>query len=110
MYGENPDFVLVTVCSQSSETRLKQFIEAHAMPGIHLLVDPELVPYQFGVNGWPYYVILDKAGIFRESAHGFALEDSAVEHLVAALLSEDIDVAGRTYHSPNQSTSCRGLQ
>ena len=94
MYGENPDFVLVTVCSQSSETRLKQFIEAHAMPGIHLLVDPELVPYQFGVNGWPYYVILDKAGIFRESAHGFALEDSAVEHLVAALLSEDIDVAG----------------
>ncbi|RKU05634.1 hypothetical protein C6502_22155 [Candidatus Poribacteria bacterium] len=94
MYGENPDFVLVTVCSQSSEAKLKQFVETHAMPGIHLLVDPELVPYQFGVDGWPYYVILDKAGILRESAHGFALEDSAVEHLVKALLAEDTDVAG----------------
>lgn len=94
MYGENADFVLVTVCSQSSEAKLKQFVETHAMPGIHLLVDPELVPYQFGVDGWPYYVIFDKAGILRESAHSFALEDSAVEHLVKALLAEDTDVAG----------------
>lgn len=94
MYGENPDFVLVTVCSQSSEAKLKQFVETHAMPGIHLLVDPEAVPYQFGVDGWPYYVILDKAGILRESAHSFSLEDSGVQHLVKALLAEDIDVAG----------------
>lgn len=94
MYGETPNFVLVTVCSQSSETKLKQFIKAHAMPGIHLLVDPELVPYQFGVDGWPYYVILDKAGILRESAHSFALKDLGVEHLVTALLGEDTDVAG----------------
>ena len=94
MYGENPDFVLVAVCSQSSEAKLKQFVETYAMPGIHLLVDPEAVPYQFGVDGWPYYVILDKAGIIRESAHSFALEDSAVEHLVKALLAEDTDVAG----------------
>ena len=94
MYGENPDFVLVTVCSQSSEAKLKQFVETHAMPGIHLLVDPETVPYQFGVDGWPYYVTLDKAGILRESAHSFSLEDSAVKHLVRALLAEDTDVAG----------------
>ena len=94
MYGENPDFVLVTVCSQSSEAKLKQFVETHAMPGIHLLVDSEAVPYQFGVDGWPYYVILDKAGILRESAHSFSLEDSAVEHLVRALLAEDTNVAG----------------
>ena len=88
-YGENPNFVLITICSQSSEAKLKQLIETHAMPGIHLLLEPEEVPYQFGVIGWPHYVVLDKAGILRESADSFALED-----LVTALLTEDIDVPG----------------
>lgn len=94
MHSENPDFVLITICTQSSEAKLKQFVETHAMPGIHLLLKHETVPYQFGVNGWPYYVVIDKAGILREGEHGFALEDSAVEYLVTALLAEDIDVPG----------------
>ena len=88
-YGENPNFVLITICLQSSEAKLKQLIETHALPGIHLLLEPEEVPYQFGVISWPHYVVLDKAGILRESAHSFALED-----LVLALLTEDIDVPG----------------
>ena len=91
-HGEAPNFVLITVCTRSSKAKLKQFVEAHAMPGIHLLLEHEEVPYQFGVNGWPYYVVLDKAGILRESEHGFVLEGSAIEHLVSALLVEDIDV------------------
>ena len=94
IHGENPNFVLITVCTQSSEAKLKQFVETHAMPGIHLLLEHEMVPYQFGINGWPYYVVIDKAGILREGEHGFALEDSAVEYLVTALLAEDIDVPG----------------
>lgn len=93
-HGEDPNFVLITVCTQSSETKLKQFVETHTMPGIHLLLEHEAVPYQFGVNGWPYYVIIDKAGILRESEHGYGLRDLEVEHLVAALLTEDIDVPG----------------
>jgi beta-lactamase regulating signal transducer with metallopeptidase domain/peroxiredoxin len=93
-HGENPNFVLITVCTQSSETKLKQFIETHAMPGIHLLLEHEAVPYQFGVTGWPYYVVIDKAGILRESEHGYALSDLEVENLVEALLAEDIDVPG----------------
>ena len=88
-YGENPNFVLITICSQSSEAKLKQLIEIHAIPGLHLLLEPEAVPYQFGVISWPHYVVLDKAGILRESGHSFALED-----LVTALLTEDIDVPG----------------
>ena len=88
-YGENPNFVLITICLQSSEAKLKQLIETHAIPGIHLLLEPEEVPYQFGVISWPHYVVLDKAGILRESGHSFALED-----LVTALLTEDIDVPG----------------
>ena len=91
-HGENRNFILITVCTQSSEAKLKQFVETHAMPGIHLLLKHEMVPYQFGVNGWPYYVVIDKAGILRESEHGFALEDSAVEHLVMALLAEETNV------------------
>ena len=93
-HGENPDFVLITVCTQSSEAKLKQFVETHAMPGIHLLLEHEMVPYQFGVRGWPYYVVIDKAGILRESAHGYMLRDLETEHLVTALLAEDIDVPG----------------
>ena len=88
-YGENPNFVLITICSQSSEAKLKQLIETHAIPGLHLLLEPEEVPYQFGVISWPHYVVLDKAGILRESGYSFALED-----LVTALLTEDIDVPG----------------
>lgn len=93
-HGKDPNFVLITVCTQSSEAELKQFVETHTMPGIHLLLEHEAVPYQFGVNGWPYYVIIDKAGILRESEHGYGLRDLEVEHLVAALLAEDMDVAG----------------
>ena len=93
-HGEAPNFVLITVCTRSSKAKLKQFIETHAMPGIHLLLEHEAVPYQFGVRGWPYYVVIDKAGILRESEHGYALRDLEVEHLVTVLLAEDIDVPG----------------
>ena len=93
-HGENRNFILITVCTQSSEAKLKQFVETHAMPGVHLLLEHEMVPYQFGVKGWPYYVVIDKAGILRESEHGYALRDLEVEHLVTALLAEDIDVPG----------------
>ena len=94
IHGKNPNFVLVTVCAQSSEAMLKAFIKTQVMPGIHLLLDHEAVPYQFGVNGWPYYVVVDKAGILRESAHGYALSGLEIEQLVKALLAEDIDVSG----------------
>ena len=93
-HSENPNFVLIAVCTQSSEAVLKEFVETHAMPGIHLLLEHEAVPYQFGVGGWPYYVVLDKAGILRESGHSFALEDFAVEQLVTALLAEDTNAPG----------------
>ena len=93
-HGEHPDFVLITVCTQSSEAKLKQFVEMHTMPGIHLLLEHEAVPYQFGVNGWPYYVVIDKAGILRESDHGYALRDLEIEQLVTALLAEGINVPG----------------
>ncbi len=93
-HGEAPHFVLITVCTWSSKAKLKQFVEAHGMPGIHLLLEDEALPYQFGIDGWPYYVVIDKAGILRESEHGFVLEDTAIEHLVSALLTEDIDVPG----------------
>ena len=93
-YSENPNFVLIAVCTRSSEAKLKQFVETHAMPGIHLLVNPEVVSYQFGIGGWPHYVIIDKAGILRESEHGYGLRDLEVEYLVAALLVEDINVPG----------------
>lgn len=93
-HGKDPNFVLITVCTQSSEAKLKQFVETHAMPGIHLLLEHEAVPYQFGVAGWPYYVVIDKAGILRESEDGYVLRDLELEHLVTALLAEDIDVPG----------------
>ena len=92
-HGENPNFVLITVCSQSSEAKVKQFVETYAMPG-NLLLELEAVPYQFGVMGWPYYVVIDKAGILRESAHGFVLRDLEVERLVTALLAEDTNAPG----------------
>ena len=93
-HGKAPNFVLITVCTWSSKAKLKQFVEAHAMPGIHLLLEDGALPYQFGIDGWPYYVVIDKAGILRESEHGFVLEGSAIEHLVSALLAEDIDIPG----------------
>ena len=66
------------------------------MPGVHLLLKPEAVPYPFAVKGWPYYVVIDKAGIVRESDRGYALSgralrDLEVEQLVTALLAEDTD-------------------
>ena len=64
------------------------------MPGIHLLLEHEAVPYQFGMGGWPYYVVLDKAGILRESVHGYALGHLEVQRLVEALLAEDTNVPG----------------
>ena len=99
-HGENRDFVLISVCVQSKaaeeEAEVKQFIETHAMPGTHLLLKPEAVPYPFAVKGWPYYVVIDKAGIVRESDRGYAmsgraLRDLEVEQLVTALLAEGTD-------------------
>ena len=37
---------------------------------------------------------IDKAGILRESAQGYMLGDLEAEHLVTALLAEDITVPG----------------
>ena len=102
-HGENPDLVLISVCVQSKaaegESEVKQFVETHAMPGIHLLLKPDAVPYLFAVQGWPYYVVIDKAGIVRERDRGFALSghtlrDLEVEQLVTALLREDTDASG----------------
>ena len=102
-HGENPDLVLISVCVQSRaaerKAEVKRFVETHAMPGIHLLLKPEAVPYLFAVQGWPYYVVIDKAGIVRESDRGYALSgralrDLEVEQLVTALLAEGIDISG----------------
>ena len=93
-HRDDPNFVLICVCTASSEARLKEFVSTHAMPGVHLLLKHEEVPHQFGVDGLPYYVVLDKAGILRESAHGFELRDLEIELLVAALLKEDINAPG----------------
>ncbi len=104
MHGENPDLVLISVCVQSraaeGEAEVKQFVGIHAMPGLHLLLKPEAVPYPFAVKGWPYYVVIDKAGIVRESDRGYALrgrslKDREVEQLVTALLGETPDVSGK---------------
>ena len=94
LHGENPNFVLITICLQNAEAKLKEFIRAHAMPGIHLLLKYEAVPYQFGVIGWPHYTVLDKAGILRHSEFSSMFEDLPVEYLVASLLAEDLDVPG----------------
>ena len=102
-HGENPDLVLISVCVQSrtaeGEAEVKQFVETHAMPGIHLLLKPEAVPYLFAVQGWPYYVFIDKTGILRERDRGYALSghalrDLEVEQLVTALLAENTDGSG----------------
>ena len=102
-HGENPDLVLISVCVQSRaaerKAEVKRFVETHAMPGIHLLLESKMVPYPFAVKGWPYYVVIDKAGIVRESDRGYALSgralrDLEVEQLVTALLAEGIDISG----------------
>ena len=93
-HKDNPNFVLICVCTRSSESKLREFVNAHAVPGIHLILKHEEVPHQFGVSGWPYYVIYDKAGILRESVHGFEQFYLQVEQLVAALLAEDINPIG----------------
>lgn len=93
-HRNNPDFVLVCVCTDSSESRLKEFVNTHAMPGNHLLLKHDEVPHQFGVYGLPYYVVVDKTGILRESAHGFELRDLEIELLVVALLKEEMNVPG----------------
>ncbi len=101
-HGENPDFVLISVCVQSRaaerEMEVKQFVETHAMPGTHLLLESKMVPYLFAVQGWPYYLIIDKAGIVRERDRGYALSghalrDLEVEQLVTALLAESTDAS-----------------
>ena len=102
-HGENPDLVLISICVQSKavegEAEVKQFVETHAMPGIHLLLESKMVPYLFAVQGWPYYLIIDKAGIVRERDRGYALSghalrDLEVEQLVTALLAESTDASG----------------
>lgn len=93
-HKDNPNFVLICVCTRSSESKLKEYVNTHAMPGTHLLLKHEEVPYQFGMTGWPYYVVLDKAGILRESVHGFELFHLEIEQLVVALLAEDINPIG----------------
>ena len=102
-HGENSDFVLISICVQSraaeGEVEVKQFVETHGLPGTHLLFESRMVPYPFAVQGWPYYVVIDKAGIVRESDRGYALRgrtlrDLEVEQLVAALLAEDMDTSG----------------
>ena len=94
-HKDNPNFVLICVCTRSSESKLKEFVNTHAMPGSHLLLKPEEVPYQFGVvYAFPYYVVLDKTGILRESADSVEAENLEIERLVAALLKEDISPAG----------------
>ena len=89
---KNPSFILVNLFTQSSEAELREFVEAYTLPGIHLLLEPEAVPYQFGVDGWPYYVVLDRAGILREGVHGYQLGHLEVQRLVEALLAEDPNV------------------
>ena len=70
------------------------------MPGIHLLLESKMVPYPYSpYKGWPYYVVIDKAGIVRESDRGYALSghalrDLEVEQLVTALLAESTDASG----------------
>ena len=102
-HGENPDLVLISICVQSKaaegEVEVKQFVETHAMPGVHLLLESKMVPYLFAVQGWPYYLIIDKAGIVRERDRGYALSghalrDLEVEQLVTALLAENTDASG----------------
>ena len=102
MHGENPDFVLISVCVQSraaeEEAEVKQFVETHAMPGVHLLLESKMVPYPFAVQGWPYYVVIDKARIVRESDRGYALRGRSLrelelEQLVTSLLAEDADAS-----------------
>ena len=71
IYRDNPDFVLINVCTRSSEVEMTQSIEKHSMPGIHLSLESEAIPPRLGVinllNYLPSYVILDKMGIIRES-------------------------------------------
>ena len=93
-HGENPDFVLITICTESRKSKMKRFVKTHTMPGIHLLLKYETLPYQFGIDDWPHYVVIDKAGIIRESASAAMLKDLEIEHLVTALLAEDIEVPG----------------
>ena len=93
IHRENPDFVLINVCTYGTKAELKQFVEAHAMPGIHLLLEPEAVPYHFGaillLNYLPHYVILDKTGMIRVTDDALVRGDFNFEHTVTALLAED---------------------
>ena len=93
-HGENPNFVLINICTKSSKAKMKRLIKTHAMPGIPLLLEYEVLPYQFGIDGWSHYAVIDKAGILRESESAAMLKDLEIEHLVRALLAEGIDVPG----------------
>ncbi len=92
MHHDSPDFALINICTRSSKTEMTQFIEKHAMPGIHLHLEPEAIPPRFGIinllNYLPRYVILDKTGIVRENGNTFWMGDFKIEHLVTALLAE----------------------
>ena len=92
-HRENPDFVLITVCTHSTKADMKRFIETHEVPGVHLSLEPEAVPHQFGVvpllNYLPHYVLLDKTGTIRVSDHAYVRADLKIEHWVTALLAED---------------------
>ena len=102
-HGKDSNFVLISICVQSrtaeGEAEVRQFVETHGLPGVRLLLESKMVPYPFALQGWPYYVVIDKAGIVRESDRGYALRgralrDLEVEQLVTALLAEDINTAG----------------
>ena len=88
-HKSNPDFALICVCIDSSQPIFEKFVKTHTLPGVHLLLKHDEVPHQFGVIGWPYFVVVDKAGILRDSAHGFELEDLELEQLITALLAEN---------------------
>ena len=98
MHQDSSDFILINVCTRSSKAEMIQFIEKHAIPGIHLHLEPEAVPARFGVitllNYLPHYVILDKSGIIRENGNTFGMGDFKIEHLVTALLEEHPNTNG----------------
>ena len=94
IHRENPDFVLITVCTHSTEAELKRFIETYEVPGVNLLLEPEAVPYQFGIvpllNYLPHYVLLDKTGTIRMTGNIYVRwYDLKFKHWITALLAED---------------------
>ncbi|MDE0505198.1 MAG: redoxin domain-containing protein, partial [Candidatus Poribacteria bacterium] len=87
-HKSNPDFALICICIDSRKDLLEKFVKTHTLPGVHLLLKHGEVPHQFGVIGRPHFVVVDKAGILRDSVHRFGLGELELEQLVAALLEE----------------------